>query len=94
MTQKDAFLWRNTVANLPKERVYYTIMKKIISSRLFLMVMTVASMVTMVPAAVAIRGSNGAFTLEVDGKPFFIRGAGGWGDKALLKSLGDTSIRT
>ncbi len=45
-------------------------------------------------AAVAIRGSNGAFTLEVNGKPYFIRGAGGGGDKALLKKLGGNSFRT
>lgn len=45
-------------------------------------------------AAVAIRGSNGVFTLEVNGKPYFIRGAGGGGDTALLKKLGGNSFRT
>ncbi len=95
MTQKGIFSWRKKVSNLPKERVYYTIMKKSnLSSRLFLMAMTVAGVALTAPAAVSIRGSNGAFTLEVDGQPFFIRGAGGGGDKALLKSLGGNSFRT
>lgn len=37
---------------------------------------------------------NGAYRLLREGKPYFIKGAGGDGSRALLRSLGGNSIRT
>lgn len=46
------------------------------------------------PSVVRVTNVNGAFTLLRDGKPFFIRGAGGTDELPLLKQLGGNSIRT
>ena len=46
------------------------------------------------PAVVKVVGKAGAWRLERNGKPYFIRGAGGGADKALLKKLGGNSFRT
>lgn len=43
---------------------------------------------------VELRGEPGAWRLFRGGQPFFIHGAGGGGDKALLKSIGGNSFRT
>ena len=43
---------------------------------------------------VQVKGGADNWTLLRDGKPFFIRGAGGGADKALLKRLGGNSFRT
>ena len=39
-------------------------------------------------------GGEGAWELRVNGKPYFVKGAGGDGDKALLASMGANSFRT
>ncbi len=45
-------------------------------------------------AAVKIVGGEGAWTLERDGRPYFVRGAGGVGDLAAFAAVGGNSIRT
>ncbi len=56
----------------------------------------VASALAMAAGAGVVRleGGAGSWTLLRDGRPFFIRGAGGGADKALLKRLGGNSFRT
>lgn len=46
------------------------------------------------PAKVQVLKGADGFTLTVDAKPFFIKGAGGDGPKPLLKTLGGNSWRT
>lgn len=43
---------------------------------------------------VKIENNSGRFTLTVDGEPFFIKGVGGTGDKALLAEFGGNAFRT
>ncbi|MDZ7723052.1 MAG: glycoside hydrolase family 2 TIM barrel-domain containing protein [candidate division KSB1 bacterium] len=46
------------------------------------------------PIPVEIREENGRFELYRDGKPYFIKGVGGWGHLDLLVSIGGNSVRT
>ena len=43
---------------------------------------------------VKIEGSEGAWRLTFNGRPYFVHGAGGGGSKALLKEIGGNSFRT
>ena len=45
-------------------------------------------------AVVRIEGKEGSWRLTRDGKPYFVRGGGGGGSKALLKEIGGNSFRT
>lgn len=45
-------------------------------------------------SVVRIEGSTGAWRLTFNGKPYFIKGGGGGGSKALLKEIGGNSFRT
>lgn len=45
-------------------------------------------------ADVKVEGSPGAWQLVRDGRPFFIEGAGGNGDRARLKAIGGNAVRT
>ena len=45
-------------------------------------------------SVVKITGSEGAWRLTFNGKPYFIQGGGGGGSKALLKEIGGNSFRT
>ena len=45
-------------------------------------------------SVVKIEGSEGAWHLTFNGKPYFINGGGGGGSKALLKEIGGNSFRT
>ncbi|NLB68848.1 MAG: hypothetical protein GX804_04065 [Lentisphaerae bacterium] len=58
--------------------------------RFFVMNMMTASLF----GAVVIKGSDGNFTLERNGKPYFIKGGGGGGPKDLLAEVGGNSFRT
>lgn len=46
------------------------------------------------PVKVEVVGKDGSYQLHVDGKPFFIRGAGGMDHLKLLADIGGNSIRT
>src|SRR4051812_27672895 len=46
------------------------------------------------PIVVKLVHKNAGFQLTRDGKPYFIKGAGGDGPKALLRDCGGNSIRT
>ena len=45
-------------------------------------------------SVVKIEGSEGAWHLTFNGRPYFVHGAGGGGSKALLKEIGGNSFRT
>ena len=45
-------------------------------------------------SVVKIEGTEGAWRLTRNGKPYFIYGGGGGGSKALLKEIGGNSFRT
>jgi len=53
-----------------------------------------ALLTTRLPAEVRIKDEGGSFVLLADGKSFDIRGVGGTGSLALLKSAGGNAIRT
>ena len=55
-------------------------------------VLTVASCGS--AAVVRIEGSEGSWRLTRNGEPYFIRGGGGGGSKALLREIGGNSFRT
>src|SRR4051794_40366398 len=46
------------------------------------------------PVVVRVERKGEGFQLTRDGKPYFIRGAGGGGSKALLREVGGNSFRT
>ena len=52
------------------------------------------SFTSLFASVVRVSGSDGAWRLEVDGKPYFIRGAGGGASKELLAKRGGNSFRT
>ena len=43
---------------------------------------------------VVVKDGDGRFALERDGKPYFVKGAGGGGPKDLLAAIGGNSFRT
>lgn len=45
-------------------------------------------------SVVKIEGSEGSWRMNLNGKPYFVRGGGGGGSKALLKEIGGNSFRT
>ncbi len=45
-------------------------------------------------SVVKIEGGEGSWRLTLNGKPYFIKGGGGGGSKALLKDIGGNSFRT
>jgi len=58
------------------------------------LVLCVCSFGSAAPIKVELRGEPGAYELLRDGKPYFIKGAGGYGPQSLLAEVGGNSGRT
>lgn len=67
---------------------------KVLALTAFATVTTIASIAPAAPMKVELKEDRGNFQLLVDGKPFFIHGAGGDASKPFLKEIGGNSFRT